>query len=76
MKTPKPAVMIETRFAAGEIEAAANAIANARGARRGVPQVTNVLSLLSDKLRDEMTEDAVAALRAASEWRAVNRSAS
>lgn len=52
------------------IEAAAAAIANARGARRGAPAVANVLDVLkaSDRLRrlyDEVIEDATAAIAAA-----------
>lgn len=47
------------------IEAAAAAIANARGGRRGAPPISNVLQILPGKLRDEVMEDAEAALRAA-----------
>jgi hypothetical protein len=48
-----------------EIRAAATAIANARGNRRGVPNITNILEALPKKLFDEVMEDAEAALRAA-----------
>jgi hypothetical protein len=51
-----------------EVEAAAAAIANARGGRRGAPAVSNVLDVLKysgSKLYDEVTEDARAALDAA-----------
>lgn len=47
------------------IEAAAAAIANARGGRRGAPEIVNVLDMLPQKLRDEVMEDAEAALTAA-----------
>ncbi|MEW6626890.1 MAG: hypothetical protein AB1431_08895 [Pseudomonadota bacterium] len=50
------------------IEAAAAAIANARGSRRGVPAVSNILPMLArvlPKLHAEVMEDAEAALRAA-----------
>ncbi|WP_407523664.1 hypothetical protein [Methylobacterium oryzisoli] len=36
------------------ITAAAAAIANARGGRRGAPPIGNVLRILPDKLRDEV----------------------
>ena len=48
-----------------QIEAAAAAIANERGGRRGMPPISNVLQLLPDKLRTEVLEDARAALEAA-----------
>lgn len=48
-----------------QIEAAAGAIANARGNRRGMPSLSNILEILSPKLRDEVMEDAKAALEAA-----------
>ena len=52
-----------------EIEAAAAAIANARGGRRGAPAVSNILEILKriqgGKLHDEVMEDAKAALEAA-----------
>ena len=53
------------------IQAAAAAIANARGGRRGMPPVANILDMLPRKLVDEVTEDASAALLAAdeAEWR-------
>lgn len=46
------------------IRLAAAAIANARGARRGAPEIQNVLDILPDKLRREVMEDAEAALKA------------
>lgn len=48
-----------------EVEAAAVAIMNARGNRRGVPIISNVLDVLPQKLRDEVREDASVALAAA-----------
>jgi hypothetical protein len=48
--------------------ASAAAIANARGMRRGVPLVTNILDLLPKRLRDEVMEDARDALAAAAEF--------
>ena len=52
-----------------EVEAAAAAIANARGGRRGAPAVSNILDLLrkisGGKLYEEVMEDARAALAAA-----------
>lgn len=47
------------------IEAAAEAIANARGMRRGVPAITGILAALPSKIHDEVMEDAKAALVAA-----------
>lgn len=47
------------------IKAAAAAIANARGGRRGAPEIVNVLDMLPEKLRAEVLEDAEAALKAA-----------
>lgn len=41
---------------------AAAAIANARGGRRGMPPIENVLELLPPHLRDEVCEDAREAL--------------
>lgn len=49
----------------GQIQAAAAAIANARGGRRGVPAVSNILDVLPANLRQEVMEDAEAALKAA-----------
>jgi hypothetical protein len=40
------------------------AIANARGNRRGVPAITNILDVLPPKLRDEVIDDAMAVMRA------------
>jgi len=53
-----------------EVQAAAAAIANARGGRRGVPEISNILEVLPEKLREEVIEDAEAALAAAEAWRA------
>jgi hypothetical protein len=47
------------------IEVAAAAIANTRAGRRGAPPISNVLAILPQKLKDEVLEDAEAALRAA-----------
>lgn len=52
------------KFRESDIQTAAAAIANARGGRRGMPQITNVLDLLPPKLRDEVTEDARAVFEA------------
>jgi hypothetical protein len=41
---------------------AAAGIANERGGRRGMPPIANVLDLLPEKLREEVTDDAKAAL--------------
>ena len=49
-----------------QIEAAAAAIANARVQRNGSPPIMDVLDLLPDKLREEVFEEARAALMAAS----------
>jgi hypothetical protein len=46
------------------VERVASAIANARGNRRGVPQIVNILDLLPMKLLSEVTEEAEAALEA------------
>lgn len=48
-----------------QIKAAAEAIANARGNRRGAPSVNGILYLLPVKLKDEVMEDAKVALEAA-----------
>ncbi|CAA2366780.1 hypothetical protein [Xanthomonas phage Fontebon] len=48
-----------------QVKRAAAAIANARGGRRGVPAITNVLDILPPHLLAEVTEDAQAALEAA-----------
>lgn len=45
-------------------EIIASAIANARGGRRGIPMIKNVLDVLPEKLRDEVMDDAAAVLRA------------
>jgi hypothetical protein len=47
-----------------QIELAAAAIANERGGRRGMPPISNVLDMLPRHLRDELMEDARAALEA------------
>jgi hypothetical protein len=39
-------------------EIIAAAIANARGMRRGMPAIANVLDLLPEKLREEVMDDA------------------
>ena len=49
---------------AEQIEAAAAAIANARVMRRGSPSMSNILKVLPPKLKDEVMEDAKAALEA------------
>jgi hypothetical protein len=46
------------------VERAAEAIANERGGRRGMPPITNVLDLLPDNLREEVMQDAQAVLEA------------
>ena len=52
-----------------EVEAAAAAIANARGMRRGAPAISNILEVLKKiaggKLYREVMEDGEAALAAA-----------
>lgn len=45
-------------------ESVAAAIANARGNRRGVPDIVNILDILPKKLRDEVLDDADAVLAA------------
>lgn len=56
-----------------EIEAAAAAIANARGGRRGAPAISNIIEVLQKisggKLYREAMEDAEAALDAAEKVR-------
>jgi hypothetical protein len=47
------------------VEAAAEALANARAARRGAPVISNVLRILPAKIREEFLEDAEEALKAA-----------
>jgi hypothetical protein len=46
------------------VDIAAAAIANARGNRRGVPNIINILEILPPSLVEEVTEDAKAALEA------------
>jgi hypothetical protein len=53
-----------------EIVAAAAGIANARGGRRGMPPIANILELLPLELLDEVLDDAEAALTAAAGVRA------
>lgn len=60
------------QFSGRTIRAAAAAIANARGGRRGAPSITNILDVLQGmqvggraSLYDEVMEDARAALDAA-----------
>lgn len=48
-----------------QIRAAAAAIANTRGARRGAPPIANVLDLLPQKLLHEIVEEAKTAVEAA-----------
>jgi len=50
------------------IEVAAAAIANARIMRRGSPSMSNVLKVLPPKLKEEVMEDAEAAIRALEEY--------
>lgn len=57
--------MAEPTITREMIEAAAAAIANARGGRRGAPAFRNILAVLPEKLRDEVLEDAEVALKAA-----------
>ena len=44
-------------------EIIAGAIANARGMRRGMPSISNVLDLLPEKLKEEVLDDADNVLR-------------
>jgi hypothetical protein len=46
------------------VERAAAAIANARGGRRGMPPIKNILAVLPQKLVDEVMDDARAVLAA------------
>jgi hypothetical protein len=46
----------------GLIERVAAAIANARGARRGMPRITNILAVVGTATRAELIEDARAVL--------------
>lgn len=43
-----------------DVKVIAAAIANARGGRRGMPPIVNILDLLPQKLRDEVIDDAMA----------------
>ncbi|MCF8533865.1 MAG: hypothetical protein K9G48_12735 [Reyranella sp.] len=52
-------------FSPDQVRAAAAAIANARGGRRGMPPIANILDVLPRNLVDEVIEDATAALEAA-----------
>ena len=47
-----------TPWPPGTREVIAAAIANARGMRRGVPTIVNILDILPAKLRDEVLDDA------------------
>ena len=47
------------------VERGAEAIANARGGRRGMPPISNIRELIGPKLWAEVLEDSEAALRAA-----------
>lgn len=51
-------------FTPEQIDAAAAAIANARGNRRGAPAISNILTILPLELVKEVREDAKAALEA------------
>lgn len=53
----------------------AGGIANARGNRRGVPRISNILDMLPQKLRDEVIDDAESARAALVEagWVVVDR---
>lgn len=57
------------KHAQEQIDAVAEAILNARGRRRGMPPVSNLLAALPEKLVAEAREDAEAALDAAREWK-------
>jgi hypothetical protein len=46
------------------LDKAAAAIANARGMRRGLPEIIGIMDALPEKLRDEVRDDAKAALAA------------
>lgn len=48
-------------------EVIAAAIATARGMRRGVPRISNILEVLPPKLRDEVMDDAAAVIEALGE---------
>jgi hypothetical protein len=58
-----------TTLPSDEIRAAAVAIANMRGGRRGVPPITNVLEMLPKHLAEEVLEDAAVALGAVEDLR-------
>lgn len=48
----------------GTRETIAAAIANARGGRRGMPPIVNILDVLPEKLRNEVLDDADHVLKA------------
>lgn len=48
-------------------EIIAGAIANARGMRRGVPMISNVLDILPEKLKEEVFDDADSVVKALKE---------
>ena len=52
-----------------EIKIVAAAIANARGGRRGMPPIKNILDILPAKLREEVLDDASAVLAALAGFR-------
>lgn len=52
------------RLTLDDVTTIAAAIANARGDRRGMPMITNILDVLPQKLRDEVIDDAQAVVRA------------
>ena len=58
-----------TTMPSDEIRAAAAAIANARGMRRGVPEIANILEMLPKNLAEEVLEDAARALEAVEKLR-------
>lgn len=51
-------------FTEQDVTLAAAAIANARGNRRGAPDISNVLELIGPRLREEVMDDARAVLNA------------
>jgi hypothetical protein len=52
-----------------EIKIVAAAIANARGGRRGMPPIKNILDILPAKLREEVLDDASTVLAALAGFR-------
>lgn len=63
------------KFTEAQILKSAAAIANARGARRAVPAITNVLDVLPGDLKAAVIEDATAALEAIEPLEAVRAAA-